>query len=196
VAAVTLGGVVAWWSGGLVGVAAGTAVAVTASLWLSRSRSRRLIDRERRRAGELPVAADLLAACVRAGAPPGVALAAVASAVDRTLGDDLAAVAVALQLSGDPIEAWDAVVRRDPVLSPWARAVRRAVVTGTPMADAFDRLASEERAAARTRRLDSARRVGVRAAAPLGLCFLPAFILIAIAPLVLGLVGGLVRGPG
>jgi hypothetical protein len=30
----------------------------------------------------------------------------------------------------------------------------------------------------------------------LGLCFLPAFILIAIAPLVLGLVGGLVRGPG
>ena len=38
---------------------------------------------------------------------------------------------------------------------------------------------------------DAARRVGVRAAVPLGLCLLPAFLLIGIVPVVAGLVADL-----
>ena len=36
--------------------------------------------------------------------------------------------------------------------------------------------------------LAQARALGVRSAGPLGLCFLPAFVLIGIVPLVIGLV--------
>ena len=38
---------------------------------------------------------------------------------------------------------------------------------------------------------DAARRVGVRAALPLGLCLLPAFLLIGIVPVVAGLMEAL-----
>jgi hypothetical protein len=40
----------------------------------------------------------------------------------------------------------------------------------------------------------AARRVGVLVVAPLGLCFLPAFVLLGVVPVVLGLTGPLLAG--
>jgi pilus assembly protein TadC len=67
-------------------------------------------------------------------------------------------------------------------MAPLARTMIRAIETGAPVADGLNRLVDDQR---RARRWDSERRaraVGVKAAAPLGLCFLPAFIAIGIVP--------------
>ena len=67
----------------------------------------------------------------------------------------------------------------------------RSARTGEPIANALDRLGAELAARARADAEDAARRVGVRAAVPLGLCLLPAFLLIGIVPVVAGLVSDL-----
>jgi len=53
------------------------------------------------------------------------------------------------------------------------------------------RLARELRERAHAEVESRARSVSTRAAAPLGVCFLPAFVLLGIVPLVAGLVGSL-----
>ena len=50
-------------------------------------------------------------------------------------------------------------------------------------------LAVDLRAAARTATDAEVRRAGVRILAPLGLCFLPAFVCLGVVPLVIGLAG-------
>ena len=81
----------------------------------------------------------------------------------------------------------------DAVLAPLARTFARAARSGSRVADAVDRLSTELALQARARREDRARSVGVRAALPLGLCLLPAFLLIGIVPLVAGLFASLLR---
>jgi hypothetical protein len=58
---------------------------------------------------------------------------------------------------------------------------------------AVSRLAAEVRAERRSAAEQAARRVGVLAVAPLGLCFLPAFLLLGVVPVVVGLAGPLLR---
>jgi pilus assembly protein TadC len=67
----------------------------------------------------------------------------------------------------------------------------RAQATGAPVTRVVERLADELARAARADVEDRARAVGVKAALPLGLCLLPAFLLIGIVPLVAGLLGSL-----
>ncbi|MYW04674.1 type II secretion protein F, partial [Streptomyces sp. SID3343] len=64
---------------------------------------------------------------------------------------------------------------------------------GAPAAQAVARAADEQRAAQRRTATAAARRVGVRATVPLGLCFLPAFLLIGVVPIVIGLTSTLLR---
>jgi hypothetical protein len=54
------------------------------------------------------------------------------------------------------------------------------------VADAMARLAGDLRRDARARVEGRARAVGVKAAVPLGLCMLPAFVLLGVVPLVAG----------
>ena len=75
-----------------------------------------------------------------------------------------------------------------------ARALARACDGGAPVATAVSRLAAEVRAEGRSAAEQAARRVGVLAVAPLGLCFLPAFVLLGVVPVVLGLAGPLLAG--
>ena len=67
----------------------------------------------------------------------------------------------------------------------------RAGEGGAPVAAAVARLAAEAREQARGRGVRRAERAGVLAVAPLGLCFLPAFVLLGVVPVVAGLVGPL-----
>ena len=85
---------------------------------------------------------------------------------------------------------WSAL-QDDPSLAPLGRTLARSARTGEPVADALDRLGAELAARARADIEDLARRVGVRAAVPLGVCLLPAFLLIGIVPVVAGLVTAL-----
>lgn len=178
ICAVALGGV----PGAMVGVLAAVAV------WFSSGRSGSA-ERKRRRArliADLPVAVDLLAACLRGGAPWHDAVAAVAEAVGGPLGDELQAVSVQIRLGADPAEAWLALAA-EPMLAPLARAATRAASTGAALAPSLSRLARDQRRVARTAAAARARAAGIRALAPLGLCFLPAFVLLGVVPAVAGI---------
>jgi Flp pilus assembly protein TadB len=175
--------------GGAVGAVLGGAVAVGGPRLLARLEPAAVRRRRLRVARDLPVAADLLAACLVAGSAPEAALGAVGPAVGGPVGAALESVLVALQLGADPRAAW-APFARDPDLGPLARAVARALDSGAPLAAVVERCAEDLRQRRRSSAEVAARAVAVRAAAPLGLCFLPAFVLLGVVPTVLGLARG------
>jgi pilus assembly protein TadC len=168
--------------GGPTGAGTGIVVAVLADRLLLRAVSRD--DGVAEVTAELPVACDLLAVCLGAGLPVGSALAAVAPALPGPLGQALAAVAGRLRLGAAPQVAWSAAPAE---LAGLGRVLVRAGESGAAAVPALRTLAGEARAAARSRTEAGVRRAGVWVLAPLGACFLPAFVCLGIAPLVLGI---------
>lgn len=172
--------------GGVPGVVAGLAVAV-AVVVVTRGREPAEARRRRERMiTDLPFAAEMLAACLRAGQPTRSAVDAVGGAIGGPLGETLAAVGRRLMLGADPEDAWG-VAAAEPALAPLARAMTRAALNGAPVADVLIRLAADARQESRALSAATARKVGVRAVAPLGLCFLPAFVCLGIVPVIAGL---------
>jgi len=176
--------------GSTTGLVLAPVVAVVAWHWLGRLESGEVRRRRAALARELPLAVDLLAACLAVGAAPAAALAQVASAVDPPMRDELAAVAARLRLGVDPGAVWEELARHDE-LGPLGRSLARSARTGSSVADAMSRLAEDLRGATRVQVEGRARAVGVKAAAPLGLCLLPAFIITGVVPLVAGSVARL-----
>ncbi|MQA93839.1 MAG: type II secretion protein F [Streptosporangiales bacterium] len=172
--------------GGATGAVAGIGVGYASFRLLANAEPKEVRARRARLRADLPVAIDLLAACLLAGRGPAEATAAVAAALPGPLGDRLRTVAESLLLGAEPEAAWSALAA-DPELAGLARTIVRAARTGAPPAAALDRLAEEQRALQRTRASAAAQRAGVLAVIPLGLCFLPAFVLIGIVPLAAGL---------
>ena len=132
----------------------------------------------------------LLADALRSGQPPDDALGVVAGALPGPAAARLAEVVPRLRLGVDPTQVW-ADLAADPALGPLGRALARAHRTGAPVVPAVERLADELTRSARAEVEDRARAVGVKAAVPLGLCLLPAFVLIGIVPVVAGLLTSL-----
>ncbi|MDA8370192.1 MAG: type II secretion system F family protein [Nocardiopsaceae bacterium] len=141
-------------------------------------------------AAGLPIAIDLLVAGLRAGGSMTEVLTAVTDAVSGPIGRPLGEVAEQLRLGADPAAAWRGV-DGPPELTAVGRALARAADSGAPIADILERQAAEIRGASRNAALARSQRLGVLVVAPLGLCFLPAFVLIGIVPLAAGLVSGL-----
>jgi Flp pilus assembly protein TadB len=172
--------------GGVPGLVTGVAVAVGCARVLARAEPG---ERRRRRArilADLPVAVDLLAACLHGGVPWPDAVEAVAGAVGGPLGAELRAVAGQVRLGADPAVAWLALAR-EPALAPLARTAARAAGSGAALAPTLARLARDQRRSAHAAAAARARAAGVRAVAPLGLCFLPAFVLLGIVPAIAGI---------
>lgn len=142
---------------------------------------------------QLPLAADLLAACVAAGAGPVVAAQAVGDALKGPIGERLAQGAAEVRLGGEPAEAWRRL-GAIPGAGPLARLLERAGESGAPAADPVARLAADCRAERGRTATAAARKAGVLMTAPVGLCFLPAFIAVGVLPVVIGLAGGLLSG--
>ncbi|MFB6839470.1 type II secretion system F family protein [Streptomyces sp. NPDC056361] len=141
----------------------------------------------------LPLAADLLAACAASGAGPGEAAEAVGRSLGGPLGERLTRTAAELRLGGEPAEVW----RRFgaiPGASGLARCMERAGSSGAPAAEAVARHATALRAARARTAATRARRAQVLISAPVGLCFLPAFLAVGVAPVVIGLATGLLDG--
>ncbi|MFD8430829.1 MULTISPECIES: type II secretion system F family protein [Streptomyces] len=143
---------------------------------------------------QLPLAADLLAACVAAGASPVTAARAVGDALGGPVGDALGHGAAEVRLGGEPDGAWRGLAAV-PGAAPLARLLERAEVSGLPAAGPVARLAAQARADWARATTARARRAAVMVTAPVGLCFLPAFIAVGVLPVVIGLAGG-VLGPG
>jgi pilus assembly protein TadC len=137
------------------------------------------------RALELPIAVEVLASCLLVGASQQEALRAVAAGLGGSLAEDLSRVSGALGVGADVAEAWTLVPSTD--LRSLAAVLSRAHATGAPAAPQLWALADQNRQMARVVAMDAARTLGVRSTGPLGLCFLPAFVLIAVVPLVLAL---------
>jgi pilus assembly protein TadC len=135
---------------------------------------------------ELPLALDLLRAGLVAGAGLPNALAAAGGAVRGPLSARLLDVARLLSLHASAETAWGNWLT-DTQLAPVARALVRTWDSGAPVASLLGRLADDQREATRARAEAAVRRLGVRAVVPLGMCFLPAFVLVGVVPVVVGL---------
>ena len=180
------------------GVPAGIAAGWGTARWCGRRESTGDRQTERARRAELPAVLDLLAVCLSAGLPLAVALDLVATALPGAFSAELQTVAALHRLGAGPAVAWNEV-RTNSLLGPVARAAIRSGESGSALALAFERLATEHRADDTLRCEAQARRAGVLAMAPLGLCFLPAFVCLGIVPVVLGIahqvLGATVTGP-
>ncbi|GAA2336586.1 type II secretion system F family protein [Saccharopolyspora halophila] len=151
-------------------------------------RRRRLIARAELRADPLMLAAgwDLLAAGMRAGLPVPVVLRGVAAELGGGTHRVLHEVADHLALGSDPVAGWEPALEH-PDTAELARAARRTARTGSALAEVATDLA--ERCRGRAGELAEARaqRGAVWISAPLGLCFLPAFLCLGVLPVVLGM---------
>ncbi len=184
--------------GGVLGCVAGSAAAYGAWRW-QRARLRRGAEGtgpdQAVIAGQLPLAADLLAACIAVGAGPGEAAEEVGAAIGGPVGDGLARTAAEIRLGGEPAEAWGRFAEI-PGAGPLARCLYRAGSTGAPAAEPVARLAESMRAERSAAAVARAQRAGVLITAPVGLCFLPAFLAVGVAPVIIGLAVGLLSGEG
>ncbi|MFD4832594.1 type II secretion system F family protein [Streptomyces uncialis] len=144
-------------------------------------------------AGELPLAADLLGACVAAGAEPVSAARAVGDALGGPVGVCLARGAAEVRLGAGPAYAWRELAAL-PDGAGLARLLGRAGDSGAPTAAPVARYAAQARARWCRAATARARRAGVLVTAPVGLCFLPAFVAVGVLPVVVGLAGRLLAG--
>ncbi|MGY1770352.1 type II secretion system F family protein [Blastococcus sp. SYSU D00813] len=170
--------------GGPPGVVAGAAVAAGLERVLRRSSGEGARPPRAALEDELPVACDLLAVCLSAGLPVGGALAAVAGALTGPLGGELATVAGRYRLGSAARAAWTGV---PAPLDPLGRVLVRAGESGSTVVPALQGLAADRRAALRAGTEARVRTAGVWVLAPLGACFLPAFVCLGVAPVVLGI---------
>lgn len=170
-----------WW-----GWVAGAVIALVTPRLLGRLESR--AERERREHLEKQSAevADLLAACLASGAPVSSSAAAVAEALGEPIAEPLRGLAASVSLGADPVAAWQAMGDQ-PGLGPLCTQVARSLESGAPLADALPGLADDLRRTARATAETAARAAGVRAVAPLAVCFLPAFLLLGVVPIVVSL---------
>ncbi|MFY1618904.1 type II secretion system F family protein [Micromonospora sp. WMMD736] len=173
---------------GWFGLLAAVPVAVLLDVSLRRIEPPAVRAQRFREAADLPLAADLLAAAMRAGAPVDRSVLAVADALDGPLATRLARVGRTLLLGGGPAEAWSAL-DGVPGADRMAAAAFRSANSGAALAGALTRLADDLRADRATAAEASARRAGVLIVLPLGLCFLPAFILAGLVPVIVAVLG-------
>jgi len=151
----------------------------------------------------LPFAIDLLAVCLRGGLSPSAALRRVAAVLADLQGGGptdagalatpdlsilLGRAAASGELGTDPADAWREWVG-DPVYGPLARALVVTGESGSAVAARLTSVANQLREAAGQLSLARAQRAGVALMAPLGLCFLPAFVCLGVAPVVIGIAG-------
>jgi pilus assembly protein TadC len=137
-----------------------------------------------------PLVADLLAASLAAG----VTLDRSVPVIARAMGDPARAVleqVVAHARLGEPADLAWARVASAPGLGVIAQTVARSSRSGAPLAAMLATTAEDIRAEAAAASLAEVRATSVRAVLPLGLCLLPAFVLLGILPVVAGLVPSL-----
>lgn len=182
-AAVSAGVAMFWLLGGIAGVVAGPGLAAAAWYGLGRLEPAARRRERERVVAMLPLAADLLTAALAAGCPPAVAAETVGTAIGGPLGRALVDAASAASVGIEPGRAWSELAA-EPSVRPLARALTAAMTRGTSPSAVLERVSADARDAARWAGEARARSLGARAAAPLGLCFLPAFVLVGVVPII------------
>ncbi len=169
----------------VLGLVAGACCGVVLSRALGRLESPGVAREREAVARDLPLAIDLLAACSDVGLPVQAALPHVATAVGGPLRRRFETISSRWALGASSIEVWQQVAD-DPLLRRLGAAMIRSHRSGAPLAATLERLGGDVRRERRALAQAKARSVGVRVAAPLAVCFLPAFMLIGVVPTVVG----------
>lgn len=137
-------------------------------------------------------ATDLLAVTLASGAPMPSAVAAIAAVVDDPARTVLARVSADLRMGATVALAW-APVAGEPAWAPVVTALVRASRSGAPSVAVLHAVAEDLRRDRLTRAEVAARAAGVRAVGPLAACFLPAFLLVGVVPVVVSLASDVLR---
>ncbi|WP_092557909.1 type II secretion system F family protein [Actinoplanes derwentensis] len=187
VLALTSGLAVAGLIGTLWGVPVGMAAGVAVDRFLRRLEPAE-VRRERAEVlADLPLGADLLAAALKGGTAVDSSIAAVAEALGGPLGARLQRTARSLRLGAAPGEAWShlaGVPQADRLIA----AAVRSSASGGALSGALERLARDLRSDRAVAAEAAAQRAGVLIVLPLGLCFLPAFLLAGLVPVLVAIV--------
>jgi len=183
-----VGAAVATWVfvGGVPGVVGAALVGALLPIALGRLEPAAVRREREALVADAPLVADLMAACVAAGLPPERAIPIVGRAVGGPTRGALDKVQRRCDLAEPASSAWQSL-SGTPGLSVIAQALARSSRTGAPLATVLASAAADLRAEAEAQSLARVRAAGVRAVLPLGLCLLPAFVLLGIAPIVGGL---------
>jgi hypothetical protein len=134
--------------------------------------------------GLVPESLELVALALLGGGSLAGAVARVATVVPGTVGRELAEVGARLQSGRSEDEAWDAAGEH---WAPARRSLQLADSAGVPPGQALIRSAQDLRRDAVADVEVAAARLGVRLVVPLGLAYLPAFVLTTVLPVVLAL---------
>ncbi|GAA1848081.1 type II secretion system F family protein [Myceligenerans crystallogenes] len=182
---VTSGGV------GTVAVVLGSGLLVAGWAWTSRLIASAR-DRPRGDEVDVQVLLDLLAAALGAGSGVPRALGAVGQAAGGQVGAVLRRAGDALVLGARWDQAWAGA---PDALRPVTEALRGAWVDGAGPGEALRAAGQEARRQRSADARTAAGRLGVRLVLPLGCCYLPAFVLVGLVPVLLGLGIDLLGGP-
>jgi pilus assembly protein TadC len=135
---------------------------------------------------EVSLTADLMAACLAAGAAVPDALAAALVGAGPWLRARGEPVVAGLRSGAPASEAWSDWLR-DERLAPVARTCVRTAGSGAAAAAELVRVAARMRSVRRTQSQQRVARAAVWIVLPLGGCFLPAFVAVGVVPLVISL---------
>jgi tight adherence protein C len=153
---------------------------------------RRAVQRRGAMSLALPDAIELIVVAVRAGLSPIGAVRSAATLADPVLADAFDQFEHRLARGG---AFSDALSDFGETLGPAARSLVDTLATaeryGLPLAPALDRLVDEARRERRRLAAQAARRLPVALSFPLVVCSLPAFVLLAVVPAVLGAIASL-----
>ena len=171
-------------------LAAGGAMAAMALVrWLEGEPGRR---EQQMLTAQLPGCLDLLAPALAAGVPLRAAVRQVCALAPEPSAALLRGVLGHLDIGRSDAQAW-AGLHDHPVWGMIARDLARCAESGTAVALILEVHATEARARARAHREAAARTVGVRSVLPLVCCFLPAFVLVGVVPIVAATIGAVLN---
>ena len=181
------GALIGWTFGGALGAFLGAGGA----WWVVREWNGReqRSDRERieHSARDVPIMIDLLAAALASGATVRDSIVVVREALDESpLADVLGHVISMVDLGADAREAWRPWVD-DPALGRLAQAITRTQDSGAALVQVLDETSLELRRLHQRTVQIAARSAGVKSVIPLAVCFLPAFFLLGVVPIVASL---------
>lgn len=132
---------------------------------------------------QAPLVADLLGAAVESGLPVSSATHLVKRALEGAVSAEIGLVVRAYDIGASAEEAW-LRLPVDSALLPIAHAVVRSADSGAALGPVLRSCADDLRRDYRTRAEVAARTAGVRAIGPLAACFLPAFLILGVVPVV------------
>lgn len=136
-------------------------------------------------------ALDLMALALGSGVPLLTAVEVVADRSGPVVAGHLRQVVAALRWGVAEARAWDGL---PSMWHPAGQAVALAGMAGVPPAGLLSRAAADMRRAEQRRIEEATGRLSVLVVIPLGLCFLPAFALLTVVPVIAALAGDLMTG--